>query len=189
MTVPTLLDRGGCADIFVLSQDRVLKAFRRRAHTNDIVHDWIDHDSITRAQFRAEARAYERLRSLHNLEIYAPKYFGRVDPVAYLDPDAPADKYVPFCGILLELVPGRALKLAHLEPSVEVQVAVVVEQLRDALGLDQVWDASCFTPGSRAPFTVIDFAYWNAEEYEMALAERGVLTKDERTKLERENAD
>jgi hypothetical protein len=187
MNVPLKLDYGGSADVFLLSEDRVLKAFRRRRHTHEEVSGWADHDAITRAQFRAEARAYEQLQSSPSLEIYAPKYFGRVDPVEYLG--SSEEVYVRGCGIVLEFIPGRAQKFAHLDGFLEPQVAIVVEQMRDAFGLDQVWDGSCFVPGTRAPFTIIDFALWNAENYEMALAEERNLTPNERARLDREHAD
>lgn len=164
-----------------------MKAFRRRTHTNDVVHDWTDHDAITKAQFRGEALAYERLQSLDSLAVYAPQYFGRVDPLAVLGTDG-HQRYVAPCGIVLEFIPGRAKKLAHLDPATEVRVAEIVEQFRDSLGIDNVWDASCFVPGSRADFTVIDFAYWYAGDYEMALSANDFLRQDERIKLERENA-
>jgi hypothetical protein len=185
---PKLIDHGGCADIYLLPQGRVMKAFRRRAHTNDVVQDWTDHDAITKAQFRGEALAYEHLQSLPALAVYAPQYFGRADPLAILGSDV-HERYVPPCGIVLEFIAGRAQKLALLDPATEERVAEIVEQLKDSLKIDNVWDASCFVPGSRADFTVIDFAYWYAGEYEMALAANGILRHDERAKLERENAD
>jgi hypothetical protein len=184
-----ILDRGGCADIFIMPEGRILKAFRRRSHTNDLdlVQNWVDHDAVTRAQFRAEALAYERLQSFPALAMYAPRFFGLMDPLQLLGPGK-EDSYVHNCGLILEFIPGRAQKLAHLEKSVEEKVALIIEQIRDSLGLDQVWDASCFVPGSRTAFTVIDFAYWNAEYYEMALAAHGALGLEDRAKLERENA-
>lgn len=187
MNAPRILDTGGCADIFLLPEGRVLKAFRRRRHTHEEVSSWADHDAITRAQFRAEARAYEQLQGNPILEIYAPKYFGRIDPVEYLR--LSDERYVRGCGFILEFIPGKAKKFAHLDSILEQQVSTVVEQMRDAFGLDQVWDGSCFVPGARAPFTVIDFALWNAESYEMALAEERSLTPSERTRLDREHAD
>lgn len=187
MNASRKLDHGGCADIFLLPEERVLKAFRRRRHTHEEVSSWADHDAITRAQFRAEAKAYEQLQGSSSLEIYVPKYFGRIDPVKCLDSSDEA--YVRGCGIILEFIPGKAQKFAHLDKVLEQQVATVVEQVRDALGLDQVWDGSCFVPGTRAPFTIIDFALWNAMDYEMALAEERNLTPMERARLDREHAD
>jgi hypothetical protein len=90
---------------------------------------------------------------------------------------------------VLEFIPGRAQKFAHLDVVTEKKVAEVVEQFRDSLGVDNVWDGSCFVPGIRAPFAVIDFAYWCAGKYEMALAQNGALTVLERGELERENID
>jgi len=188
MGAPKLIDRGGCADIYLLPEGRVMKAFRRRAHTNDIIHNWADHDAITKAQFRAEALAYERLQSLPALALYAPEYFGRADPLSILSADL-HEQYVPPCAILLEFIAGRATKLAHLDPATEERVAEIVERLRDSLKIDNVWDASCFVPGSRAEFTVIDFAYWYAGKYETALAANGSLCDQERAELERENTD
>lgn len=182
-------DSGGCADIYELPDGRVLKAFRRRSHTYGFVESyWDDHDAITRAQFRAEALAYERLQALPDLEIYVPRYFGRLDPIEFLQLGPDDRRYVRGCGLVLERIPGRAWKMAHLEEELEASASRVLEQIRDQLELEQVWDASCFSPGSRASFTLIDFALWDAEAYEIALARNGQLTELERAKLELENA-
>ncbi len=181
-------DSGGCADIYELSEERVLKAFRRRSHTNAFgIVDWEDHDAITRAQFRAEALAYEHLQAHPSLEIYVPRYFGRVDPIEFLQLEPDDQRYLGGCGLVLERIPGRARKMSCVESALEQQVSKVLEQIRDTLGLDHVWDGSCFAPGSRAPFTVIDFALWDAGDYEMALAKDGRLTASERARLSLEN--
>lgn len=185
----SIVESGGYANIVCLGDGRVLKAFRRKNHTHEPVGTWSDHDAVTRAIFRAEARAYERLQTLPSLEPYVPRYYGRANPGVILGLPPDDMTYVTDCGLILEFVPGRARKLAHLAPAEEEQVAAVVEQIRDSVGIDNPWDASCFIPGARKGFTVIDFAYWNAAEYEMALTDGRVLSAEMRERLERENAD
>src|ERR1035438_10170625 len=97
---------GADADILTLGNGRVVKAFLRKSHTEAAVVDWADHDAMTKAAFRAEAQSYERLQALPELEIFAPKYFGRTDPIKLLSeyPEAES-RYITGCGLLLEYIP------------------------------------------------------------------------------------
>ncbi len=182
-----LIDTGGCADVIMFARGKALKAFRRISYSHDPVMDWADHCAITRAKYRAEARAYRQLQQIPELAKYVPQFYGTIDPTS-LPFVRDAAKYVPGCGLILEFVPGSARKLAHVDKSIQDDVASVVTQLEATLGLKQGLDASCFVPGaSGSPFTVIDFAYWDAGEYEMAIAKRFKLSASERELLEREN--
>lgn len=188
-TIGNLVGVGGCADVIMLDEGRVLKAFRRIQHSDHLLIDWADHEAITRAKFRAEAHAYRDLAALPDLNPYVPKYFGVVDPMG-LSCLRDTSKYVAGCGLILEFISGSAKKLAYLDTSIRPDVEVIVERLEETLGLEHASDGSCFVPGKNgAPFTLIDFAYWDAGEYEMALGSRRALTVDERKRLERENAD
>jgi len=61
------------------------------------------------------------------------------------------------------------------------EIEVILEQIRDTVGHINVWDCSCFIPGPRTPFVVIDFAVW--EDWIRAqslLEEHGTLSEDMR---------
>ncbi len=137
----------------------VVKAFRRLQHTDHPTTNREDHDRITRLLWRTEAETYERLQNALPLECYVPKYHGRVDPQALGLPQALAKgPYLPGCGLLLEKLEGTDVKVAHLEPELQQRVEAVLERIGDTCGKLDLWDASCFYPGSRAEFTLIDFA-------------------------------
>ena len=145
---------------------------------------------MTRAEFRSEARAYERLQAFPELELFAPKYFGRADPteVPLKRPDA-ATKYLRGCGLVLEHIFGVPAKLAHVEPVLQSKAEAVLKRFRYEVDIRNVWDASCFIPGSRAEFTVIDFGGWdNFADYQISLNETGRLSAELRMRLESDNA-
>ena len=174
---------GSFADIYVLPEGRALKAYRRQAHVNGPVRIWDDHDLLTEVHFEAEARAYERLQSINELEKYLPCYFGRADPIELLQIDPTDARYARNCGIVLELIPGRAEKVAHLGPAIQKEVEAVLTMLSEALPRVNVWDASCFVPGTRAEFALIDFALFESSEYEIYLHEYDRLSSKLREKL------
>lgn len=182
--------RGASANVFAIGSGRVLKAFRRKAHTSGPVSEWRDHDAMTRAEFRAEARAYEWLQKYPELERFVPRYFGEADPIALLPHVGNAAScYIAKCGLILEYIPGVASKLVHLEPSIRAKVEDFLERFQEEAQMGDVWDSSCFVPGTRAEFTVVDFGTWNGfAEYQLCLNEAGTLTLELRARLERENA-
>lgn len=188
MQTPKKISQGGFADIYRVSEDRVLKAFRRKPHANRPVTNWEDHDLVTEAHFRAERNAYEEIHRHSDLEKYIPRYFGEADPSRIIRTESTDNEYVKGCGILMEYIPGEAIKLAHLEPNIQTEVELVVDQFSEILNNVNVWDASCFCPGTRAKFTVIDFALWESEEYENLLYHNSSLSREIREKLVRENA-
>jgi hypothetical protein len=87
------------------------------------------------------------------------------------------------------MIPAKAKKLAYLDEKIKEKVESVAEEIRDNLDIDNVWDASYFYPGTRAEFTLIDFAQWDSHVYECFLYENLILNPDLRDKLERENPD
>lgn len=188
--LPIPFARGGNADLFQVANARVLKAFRRKSYVVTAPVDWNDHDAITRVTFRAEARAYERLQQHPHLERYTPAYFGIAYPHRVLAalPEANA-RYVGGCGLLLEYIAGVAIKLSALEKELRRQVATVLIRFRDDVGISSIWDASCFIPGSRALFTVIDFSTWDSADYQATLYEAGRLSPQQRLLLEQEAAE
>lgn len=179
---------GGFADLYRVSEKRVLKAYIRKAHANRPVTNWQDHDLITEAHFRSERNAYEVLQDREELEKHIPQYFGPADPIELLQNESAKDKYVKGCGILLEFIPGKDSKLVHLEAELRAEVEFVVDQFSEILKNVNVWDSSCFHPGTRAKFTVIDFALWESEKYESFLYDNSNLSAELREQLVRENA-
>jgi hypothetical protein len=181
----SILEAGNFADILDLGDGTVVKAFRRLGHTHrtDIAQE--DQDALTRGFFLNEARAYEALQNHPDLEVFVPRFEGRMDPTQLEVPgQTGANVYVAGCGLRLERIHGEAVKIAHLAPDMQTRVEEVLETMQERIGLRDPWDGSCFVPGSRAVFTVIDFATWNDwyEYYEM-LEERGTLTESARRRL------
>jgi hypothetical protein len=152
---------GASSDVLDLCDGRVLKAFRRISYTDAPVREWRDHEVLTRAVFHNEAVAYEKLQQHPDLCVYAPEYFGRLDPVEIgLPAGFLAERYVAGCGILLERIAGVATKIARLPLALRDKAELVLEEIRDRIAPGNVWDCSCFVPGSRAQLTFIDFALW-----------------------------
>ena len=81
-----------------------------------------------------------------------------MSPILWPLPCVPIEPFVQGCGLLLERIPGRDRKFAELEPGLEIRVDAVLRSMQDRIGIDDPWDGSCFVPGSRAAFTLIDFA-------------------------------
>lgn len=190
VTVLRFLNYGDTADVFSLGNACVLKAFRRKAHSVHPVADWDEHDALTRAYFRAEVTTYERLQDLPELSLYVPQYYGHADPLQVLRdvPNVEA-RYVGGCGILMEKIHGPAVKVSRLEPAIQKEVKTILEEIRDRARAPNVWDSSCFLPGTRSPFTVIDFASWGGSlRYERILETGGTLSEQLRAQLEQEYA-
>jgi hypothetical protein len=180
---------GASADVFAIGSGRVLKAFRRKAHTSGPVSEWRDHDAMTQAEFRGEARAYERLQKCPELERFVPRYFGEAGPIALLSHVADASsRYIATCGLILEHIPGVASKLDCLEPTMLATVEALLERFREEAQIGNAEDSSCFVPGTRARFTVVDFGTWGGfAEYQRCLNKTGTLTTELRARLDREN--
>lgn len=156
---PPILGRGDFADVLDLEDGTVVKAFRREQHTGRGA-DWRDENALTTELFAAEARAYETLMGLPELAVYVPRFLGRVDPCALVG-DPGQEIYVQGCGIWMERIPGDAVKFGHLRIEIKEELQPILVRLAEAVAPDNVWDCSCFWPGSRAKATFIDFAVWN----------------------------
>lgn len=182
-----LYARGVFADVFEFGDRKVLKAFRRRGFSQKEIKDWSDHDAVIQAHFRAEKRTYERLEHRPDLKIYTPKYYSTIDPHELIDniPNS-TTMYVKGCGILLEQVPGKAIKIPQLDLDIREEVESVLNKIHYETGSPNVWDSSCIIPGSQAAFTLIDFSTWGGYPYEDELHSKGVLTKELRIQLEKE---
>lgn len=111
---------------------------------------------IPRLMFTAERRFYADIQSHPDLEVFCSEYFGEADPIAIVA--SPPRPLAAGCSLLLEKVPGTPLKLAELDRPLQSEVEGIIELIRDAIGLDDLWDGSCFVPGTRARFTLIDLS-------------------------------
>ena len=104
--------------------------------------------------------------------------------------DVPAanTRYIADCGFVLEYIPGTPIKLVHLNPTIRCQVEDLLERFEEEVRLGHVWDSSCFVPGTRADFAVIDFAGWDGfASYQLRLNDVGTLTANMRACLENEH--
>ncbi len=155
------LAAGAFADVFDLSDGTVVKIYRRVSHTHAAVIDWDDHDFITRRMYTVEVKAYERLQDFPELVQYVPRYYGPIDHASLnLDASNPTEPFIAGCAFRLERIDGQPVKIAHVEEEQQKAIEKVLEQIRDVSGRVDVWDCSCFIPGPRTPFVVIDFALW-----------------------------
>lgn len=160
----THLNTGAFARVFDMGDGTVVKAFRRLLHSRNPKTNLEDHHRITRFTWRREVEAYECLQAHPELEQFVPKYYGRVDPASLpLSQSLPKGSYLPGCGLRLERLSGEDVKVASLENGLQQRVEAVLERIGEICGKLDLWDASCFYPGSRAEFTLIDFA--TPEEY------------------------
>lgn len=171
----TILATGGFADLIAVSDGSVAKAFRRQPHTHDPVRKWEHQEELTRAMYRSELTAYERLRDFPDLEVFAPRFFG---PVAIAELELDATKYVKGCAFRMERILGRAVKIGLVDESKQVLVTDVLRRWRTEVGITCASDGSCFFPGSRSAFTIIDFSMRDVfAECEPLLAMNGEFTE------------
>lgn len=179
------LASGAFADVLDIGDGSVVKAYRRQQHTSRPVEDWRDHEALTRGFFEAEATTYERLSKHPDLAVFAPRFLGRIDPVAISDLAQPPERgYVRHCGFRLERVPGQDIKVSRLPEPLRDEVETILERLRDEVQAGHVWDASCFVPGIRFPFTLIDFATWDEfTDFQMLLKDQGRFNDEQRAQL------
>ena len=179
------IGNGDFADVFDMGDGTVVKAFRRLQHTGGDVGDWIDEDALTTELYAAEARAYERLQQICDLALFTPVYYGRIDPCNLPDLTAHEQcKYVSGCGIRLERISGTAVKFGLQDRERKEEMRGVLERIETELAPGNVWDSSCFVPGSRQWFTLIDFAVWdNFDDCVEVLYEQGTFTRQQREQL------
>jgi hypothetical protein len=174
---PPVIGRGDFADVLDLGDGKVVKAFRREEH-NGSGADWRDEDLLTEELFAAEVRAYEKLTTIPDLAFFAPEYFGTVDPHSLrVDPEI----YVEGCGILLERIPGEAIKFGDLPPEIRDELLPLLRRFEKEVTAGDVRDCSCFIPGSRAEVALIDFAHWeHLNDCADILGQLGYFTEQQR---------
>lgn len=174
---PVILGKGGFADVLDLGDGKVVKAFRREEH-NGSGADWRDEDLLTEELFAAEVRAYEKLATIPDLALFAPEYFGTIDPHTLgVDPEL----YVQGCGIVMERIAGEAIKFGNLLPEIKNELLPLLCRFENEVTAGDVRDCSCFIPGSRAEVTLIDFAHWeHLNDCADILGQLGYFTEQQR---------
>ncbi|MEQ9342369.1 MAG: hypothetical protein RIN53_04805 [Gammaproteobacteria bacterium] len=182
------IESGGFADIYQISESQVLKAYRSQLQAHNPMGNMEDHDLVTQAHFRAEANAYESLQRFEKFKPYLPRFYGIADPCSLLQNQQESGKFVEGCGLLLEFLPGRAVKICNLEQDIKVTAENVLDEISEILENLNVWDSSAFSPGTQSEVTLIDFALWESQEYEEYLFDHKELSQAMRSKLLRENA-
>lgn len=188
MVQPRLLSNDGAyAAVFDLGDGTVVKAYRQKYTTTIAVGEWCDHEAIIRATWANEVRAYTQLMAADlDLRNFVPRFYGQCDPLDLISSAAIGSlRLMPGCGIRLERIDGRAAKLAALDDDLREAVTRILWRIRDVIEPGNVWDSSCFVPGSRAEFTIIDFALWDGvDDYSEPLERRGYLLEHQRAELQ-----
>lgn len=180
----TFLDRGAFADVFDLHDGTVLKVYRRIAQTHASVRNWDDHEFLIRCLCFVEAAAYNKLQGMAVLERYIPKFFGRFEPAEFNLAAPTAEPFVPGCALRLERIRGQDVKIAHVMSPLREEIETVLEAIHDQVGRINVWNCSCFVPGPRSRFVVIDFALWDDWHSAQAhLEEHGGIAPDVRRRI------
>lgn len=181
----TIIASGGFADIVDLGNGKVAKIFRRISHSHEEVSQWEDHNWITQQLFNAEVRAYDLIHNEDILRSYIPAYFGRIQ-VSELDLGSEHSNrhYLPDCAFVMERLCGEDKKVANIENQLKCTIVALLGQIKKRIAGIDVLDASCFIPGSRGDFTVVDFALWSGyPDAQCELAQHGSLSSDVRTRL------
>jgi hypothetical protein len=186
MQLPTILStEGACADVWDMGDGTVVKAFRRQAHTTAPPVEWEDHDFVSWLLAAVEMKAYERVRSDHEIAVFVPEYFGAFDAHA-LPPSPSGLPYISDAAFRIEKISGEAIKIARVPNPPQQDIEKVLERIAEVAGRVNVWDCSCFVPAPRGPFVVIDFAYpEDVLDLSIALRDTGHLGPDlkQRVKL------
>jgi hypothetical protein len=173
-----LSEAGNFADVYDLGDGTILKAFLTLHAPGRPATYWEHQDLVTRRVFRAEAEAYEKLQAHAEIEPFLPRYFGRVDPTALNLSGGRRGPYLQGCGILLERLSGKEMKIGCLPHTLLAEADKLIDKMAEVLGRMELTDASCFVPGSRRDFTVVDFGLWNRySEVRHQLAIEGSLSQ------------
>lgn len=172
---------GEFAEVLDCGNGTVVKAYLRKQHARGFLQDWKDHEALIRGLFINERNAYERLQMHDDLKAFTPRYYGVTDPYALVPADAAySERYVSGCGIRLERISGVPTKVAALPKDILGEVEAVLWRIIDVVHPGNVWDSSCFIPGSQGRFTLIDFAHWDGFlDFRDVLEKHGRLSKEQ----------
>lgn len=176
---------GGFADIIDLGDGTVAKVYRHHRHCYDDVEDDTHHDFITQKLFEVEARAYECIQSEPNLTNCTPRYFGRLDTKTLaLGPSSTGEPYLPGCAFRIERLSGADRKIATVGEPLRSEIERSLQAIRQKVGDLHTIDASCFVPGPRGKFVLIDFALWTGlSDAQLHLSSNRELTPQVRAEL------
>lgn len=183
---PRVVGEGAFAYVFDLGDNTVVKAYKRIPQTADeVVLDWDDHEFIIRQLCAVEMRAYDCLTEIPEVAPHIPTFLGPVDvhALGLVSPD-PRWPLVPGCAFRLERIQGEDCKVALLPSPLREEVSDLLERIEDLVGNVNALDSSCFVPGTRATFAVIDFALWDGWiDAQTLLGEHGTLSQDDRARI------
>ena len=177
MTQPVIIAKGAFADVWDLQNGKVLKAFRSESRAHGEVVDIQDHDLLTSVYCAQEANAYKKLKGVANVQSHLPDFYGKQDPIDLLPKTNTL--YVKDAGFIIQKLEGRDQKIAHLSKENQEAVEPILWQLSENLRGLNVWDCSCFYKSNNS-FKLIDFALWDASDYQCHLYDHGRLTKEQR---------
>ncbi len=180
-----LLSVGAYAVVFYMGNGTVVKAYLRRRMTRVAVGDWADHEAIIRAVWANEVRTYQRLASRPDLRVFVPEFVGPCDPLQVLPVQRIGTlRLMQGCGLRLERIHGTPTNWTTVDLELRPSVEGVLRHLIDTIQPGNVWGSACFVPGSRAAFTLIDFALWDrVNEFAEPLELRGRLSNRQRAEL------
>lgn len=181
MNQPVKIASGAFADVWDLGNGTVLKAFRSESRAHGNIIDIRDHDLLTSVFCAQEINAYLKLKELECVKQYIPAFYGRKDPVEFL-PDFEGP-YVKNAGFVIEKIKGEDQKIVHLPQQMQENVESILWILSEALNYLNVWDSSCFYE-SDGDFKIIDFALWDASEYECYIYDHGKLNEEQKHTLQ-----
>jgi hypothetical protein len=176
MTKPIKISSGAFADVWDLNNGKVLKAFRSKSRAHGQRADIKDDDLLTAVFCSMEINAYLSASEIKQVSPYIPTFYCQEDPNSIL-PNT-NDNYVKGAGFIIEKIEGKDRKFIHLSTKEKIHVEIILQVLNQNLGALDVWDSSCFYT-SEVDFKVIDFALWDASDYQCQLCECGAFNKQE----------
>lgn len=182
MNQPVKIGKGAFADVWDLHNGTVLKAFRSESRAPGEVIDIRDHDLLTNVFCAQEINAYLKLKEIENVNDFIPAFHGRKEPIGFL-PDSEGP-YVKGAAFIIEKINGSDQKVANLPQRSKESVEPILWLLSDSLNDLNVWDSSCFFE-SFSKFKIIDFALWDASDYECYMFAHGRLNEEQKHTLQR----
>ena len=181
--MPTFLNSGAFADVFDMGDGYVAKVFRRKPCTHEPVIDWEDHDWIVRMVCNVELAAYAKVALDPEIADHFPRCHGIISAID-VPPAARGPRYVAGCAFRIERVNGHDQKVGLLRPPLRPRADLVLARVKELCPRIETVDASCFVPGPRAAFSLIDFALWrDMGDAQMILGQTGKVPTELRRRL------
>ena len=176
MTEPIKISSGAFADVWDLKNGTVLKAFRSEPRAHGQRADIKGDDLLAAVFCSMEINAYLSASEIKQVSPYIPAFYGQKDPISILLNSN--GNYVEGAGFIIEKIEGKDRKFIYLSTEEKIHVEIILQVLNQNLGTLEVWDSSCFYT-SEDDFKVIDFALWDASDYQCQLCEHGAFNKQE----------